>query len=36
MIRIEKKDLEEQQIKLTDIIDAWYKLAKNHTDHKVH
>jgi hypothetical protein len=36
MIRIEKKDLEEQLIKFKDIIDVLYKLVKDLMDLKVH
>lgn len=36
MIKIEKKDLEEQLIKFKDIIDVLYKLVKDLMDLKVH
>lgn len=34
-IKIEKKDSEEQQIKLKDITDVQFKLVKDHMAHKV-
>jgi hypothetical protein len=36
VIKIERKDLEEQLIKFKDIIDALYKHAKNHMGLRVH
>lgn len=36
VMKIERKDLEGQQMRYRDIIDAQLTHAKDHMDHKVH